>query len=515
MDAEYSVAIVGAGPTGLTIANLLGAAGVSVILLEGNASTVAEPRAVSIDDESLRVIQAMGLLDAVQQEIVSGYGSEYFGPSGNLFLKVRPLGQPYGHPRRNAFRQPVLEAQLKAGLARFPSIDCRFSTTVERCAQDETGVTLQTVDGRRRIRPVRAAYVVACDGARSTMREQLGLTLEGSSLDERWLIIDLENSPAVSTETIVSCNSRRPAIALPGPRLTRRYEFKLLLHESDQEMLSETRVSELLTSHGAAESSQIIRKTVYHFHARVADRWGKDRVWLAGDSAHLMPPFAGQGMNSGIRDAANIAWKLSEVIKGRLGPALLQTYESERRHHVTQMIRLALRMGSIMGPPSRLNGFLTRAFFKALGAWPAARNYFAEMKYKPVPRFDRGFLVKSSLVERGLVGRMIPQPRLKTTDHARPQLLDEIMGEGFVLLGIDVGPVSVDLLSLGPTWDDILSKRLALTSAQAPEFSELSGKYLLVRPDRYVMACFSDDERLHIVELLEDLWTKTWRGKAV
>ena len=185
MPTRYSVAIVGAGPTGLVLANLLGRAGVRTLLVEANAATVGEPRAVSIDDETLRVVQQMGLIDVVRSEVVSGYGSEYLGPDRSMFLKVKPQSMPYGHPRRNAFRQPVFEAQLRDGLARYDCVETRFECRVRSFAADERDVVVE-LDGRDRAGAIACDYLIGCDGSWSPTREALGYTLEGSSLDERW-----------------------------------------------------------------------------------------------------------------------------------------------------------------------------------------------------------------------------------------------------------------------------------------------------------------------------------------
>lgn len=505
---SYSVVIVGAGPTGLMLANLLGKAGIRTLLVEANPATVSEPRAVSIDDETLRVVQGIDLLDIVQSEIVSGYGSEYFGPDGSMFLKVKPLDQPYGHPRRNAFRQPVFEAQLRAGLERFPCVETRFECRAVRFAEDEAGVLidLKRADGSED--RARAGYLIGCDGSWSPTREALGYVLAGSSLDERWLIIDLEDSPAPSPETIVFCNPRRPGIALPGPRQTRRYEFKLLPGETDEHMVADETVRRLLETHDAAPGSRVIRKTVYHFHARIADHWGRGRVWLAGDAAHLMPPFAGQGMNGGIRDAANLAWKLAAIVQGKLGPGLLITYERERRTHVASMIRLALTMGAIFGPPTAFHGFLIRTCFRLLGLWPAAKEYFAEMKYKPAPRFDGGFLLESQLSTRGIVGRLLPQPRLPKSGDAPS--LDARLGDGFALLGVDVDADFLDHLSLGPEWDKLVERRVAIPADGVAALADYRGKLLLVRPDKYVMAMFAPSEAPDVVPRLAALLDATW-----
>ena len=220
-----------------------------------------------------------------------------------------------------------------------------------------------------------------------------------------------------------------------------------------------------------------------------------------------MPPFAGQGMNGGIRDAANIAWKLAQVVSGKIGPKLLESYECERRAHIGQMIRLALRMGAIFGPRTSLHGLAIRSAFRTLGIWPAARTYFAEMKYKPAPRFDHGFFLEGQLSRRGIVGRMLPQPQIPSLAGER---LDTLLGDGFSLVGIDVAKATVDNLSLGDRWDTLVDRRVALDGTDVSAFQRYRGKLLLVRPDRYVMAEFSSAGVDRIREQLDQLLAESW-----
>ena len=528
---RYAVIIVGAGPTGLTLANLLGRRGVPTLLVERHLTTVQEPRAVSIDDESLRTMQAAGAIDAVLSEVVAGYGSDYLSPSGRRFLSVAPREAPYGYPRRNAFRQPTLEAQLRDNLMRYPSVTALFGHSLVDLTQNAGGVSLTLATENDGEKIVEGDYLVGADGASSRVRDFLGFKLAGESFSERWLIVDLENSPVTDLQTKVFCDARRPCIALPGPKLTRRFEFKLHAHETTEEMTDPTRVKMLLDTHGADPASVIRRKTVYGFHALVAPQWSKGRVFLAGDACHLTPPFAGQGMNSGIRDAHNLAWKLAEVHAGRSSPDILASYQTERRPHVRQMIDLALRMGRVMGPSSPWRGFATRCLFRGLSLWPPAKSYLAEMRYKPKPFFRQGFLIQPKPRRFAkLVGRLTPQPRLMLQDGSRV-LLDDMLGDDFGLLVIGAAPSETSKVLA--TWSDapVPLVRIAIIDQDGPTmpgielasdpdgaFSKMLGSgsalCLLVRPDRYVMAAFPPSEAGQVLADLKRLLGRAGLGSS-
>lgn len=529
---HYSVIIVGAGPTGLTLANLLGAYGVDVLLIERNSATVYEPRAVSIDDESLRTLQAAGLIDTVLTQIVSGYGSEYFSRRGRMFLKVHPTDRPYGYSRRNAFRQPLLEAALRQGLARYPSVTTLFSCSLRDFVESGKAVRVELEGEGACAAQLECDYLIGCDGASSSVRTKLGANLEGKSFAEPWLIIDLENSPSPSRDTYVCCDPARPFIALPGPNRTRRFEFKLHAHEDADDMLRPEVIDELLKRGGTAPGSVLVRKCIYRFHARVADRWSSPRVLLAGDAAHLSPPFAGQGMNSGMRDAHNLAWKLAYVVSGRLGPRLLESYQIERRDHVWQMIQLALRMGRIMAPRNLWSGWLTQTAFRMLGVWPPARDYFAQMKYKPKPRFHRGFLIHEPQGKHALVGRLIQQPRVVRADGAET-LLDKVLGSEFALLCHAADAPRLSELAARASSQALGIRLVAIaapgeraerrdgveivTDASGSLVQDLSafrGQALLLRPDHYVAAALSLNDATQAVARIDNLIAATWPSIA-
>jgi 3-(3-hydroxy-phenyl)propionate hydroxylase len=373
-------------------------------------------------------------------------------------------------------------------------------------------------------------YVAACDGARSGIREGLKIPMGGSTYDQRWLIVDLAGSTDSFRHTRVYCDPARPALALPGPHGTRRYEFMMLPGESAEELVEEKRVRALLGRHSAEDADlDIVRKVVYRFHARIAERWRAGNIFLAGDAAHLTPPFAGQGMNSGVRDGHNLAWKLAAVLRGELGEGVLDTYESERRAHAWSLIQMAVAMGRVMMPLSPVNAFFTQWGFRALSLYPPARDYVMQMKYKPKPRFDHGLVVHGVGAE--LCGRMFIQP-LVETDEVRLVPLDDLLGPGFALIEIErsgspATPLPATSLSMRRIQvigrDERFVGQAAAGVTRVRDASGIIGRTLaesgvravLLRPDRYVAAGIALDAGAdELGRVLENLIQLSGRGKS-
>jgi len=504
MAQEYpSVAIIGAGPTGLVLANLLGQYGVQTLLIERNPDLLDEARAVSIDDESLRTLQAIGLIDTVLPEIVQGYGVDYYSWTNHLFASITPTSTEYGFPKRNAFRQPVLARQLLKGLERFPHVSVLFEHELQRVTQYEDTVLMQ-IFHQGKIKSLRCHWLVACDGARSPVREQLDIALQGSSYAQPWLIVDLLERSTAFRHTRTYCDPKRPTIRRPGPQGSVRYEFMLHPGEDPKRMQDETLVRRWIAEREPADARLgIARNVVYTFHARVAERWRQDRVFLAGDAAHLSPPFAGQGMNSGVRDAVNLAWKLAAVVQGRLASSVLDSYEVERQPHARAMIQMAERIGAFLQPQSRLGAMLSQGLLKLISLYTPARDYVMQLKFKPLPRFTEGCFIPAPARALLPTGQLLPQPWVELRSGKRVRL-DDVLGSGFALLRWASSPAPAALadfpvrdVQLLAQSDDFLLERARnpkvivvrdCEGVLGPLLQSAGAEAMLLRPDRYVMA---------------------------
>ena len=530
-----SVVIVGAGPVGLAAANLLGMCGVKTLLLERNATLSDCPKAITLDDEGLRVCQAMGLGDALLKHVVLDIEAHYVSQQ-RFLARVAPTQRRNGYPLISTFHQPEFEEILLQGLRRFPCVEVRFSHTVETFTQEREAVTIVAVtpDGIRET--LMCAYLLACDGGKSPIRHLLGIAMQPPMLfssrkkrsrretdkRERWLVVDTINDDDTSTAATFFCSYKRPAVTIPAPHHARRWEFLLLRGERDEDLLNDTTIYRLMhqarlsqpTINSAIRKSEpsIIRKTVYAFRAVIAQRFIQGRVLLLGDAAHLMPPFGGQGMNSGLRDAHNLCWKLHLVLQKQAMPHLLTTYETERFPHVQQMILFSSLLGKIVMTTTRLGSWVRDRFFTLVNALPPARMAITEMRVKPQPRYTKGFLVPLvGTVNKKLLGAFLPQPLVQTQAGAHV-LFDDILGSGFALIRLYKNPVQAFADVHGEIWQElgvtfvcVLPQRMAHDTVKhtgceviydrdgilASFLEDRQDVFVLVRPDHYICGVFT------------------------
>jgi 2-polyprenyl-6-methoxyphenol hydroxylase-like FAD-dependent oxidoreductase len=351
VEVDCDVAIVGAGPSGLVLAILLAQRGRSVVVLEQWPAPYPLPRAVHFDDEVGRLLQSCGIGDELRDVSEPAEVYEWRNAEGTTLLRFGRIGTgASGWPFSSMFCQPDLEVLLEARAGALATIDIRRGVAVDALAQNDAFVAVGTSSGDQ----VRARYVVGCDGANSTVRELLDIGVDDRGFFYDWLIVDvfLDEPRVFDPINLQICDPARPTTAVSGGPGRRRWEFMRLPDETREELNQEAVAWKLLEPWDVRpDNARIERHAVYTFQARVADRWQDGRVLLAGDAAHLMPPFAGQGMCSGIRDAANLAWKLDLVVTGKAEPALLATYEEERRPGAVAAIDMSIALGQVICVP--------------------------------------------------------------------------------------------------------------------------------------------------------------------
>lgn len=435
------VVVVGAGPCGVTLANLLGHFGVPTMVVEREVDVLDYPRAVGIDDESLRTLQSVGLADEATKDMIPNTPIRYYSSDGHCFAHVKPTERPFGWPRRNNFLQPLFERTLRDGLNRFPTVDARYGWELRGFAQDPEGVTVEVIDRSGTVQTIRTRFLVGADGGRSRVRCLAGLQLLGSTASSRWLVVDVRNDPMVAPYAAVHCHPQSPTMVIALPYRHRRFEFKLDASDREEDVVKQDRIAARLAPfYPKGPMPEIVRSRVYMHHSRVAESFQSGPVFLAGDAAHLQPPFFGQGMNSGLRDATNLAWKLAAVLAGSVDESVLTSYDFERRKHATAMVSFATRIGRFYSPRSRFTEITRDSFFRVINRLPGARDYILQMKYKPMPNYIGGLVISSS-TKGSIVGRMVPQPIVESATGGR-QRLDDALGSWFSVVGIHCDPLA-------------------------------------------------------------------------
>jgi 3-(3-hydroxy-phenyl)propionate hydroxylase len=468
---SVEVCIIGYGPTGATLASLLGLTGISTVVIERQAAPYDLPRAVQFDDEVMRVFQTIGLADKIALSTHVSPGMLFKDREGRLLVDwSRPMEiGPQGWHRSYRFHQPELEGILRDGISRFPNVAVRSCREFLDATQDDEGVTVRMRNlTTGELESLRCSYLVGADGARSSIREMIGTDWNDLNFNQNWLVVDVclqRDMPELGDHSVQYCEPERPATYVRGTGQRRRWEFALLPEENPEAMAAPDAVWARLARWINPADAVLERVANYTFRAVINRQWRQGRLLIAGDAAHLTPPFMGQGLCAGIRDAANLGWKLIRVVRGQSSAALLDSYGAERIPHVTAYIAQAVRLGEVIN---------TCALESLASAAPAPQGGLRLATIAPSlgPGLAAGWTAPAH--------RIAPQPTLATGLRA-----DDAAGYGFALFarpGLPVPPAG--------------HLTVIRDAAVQPWLDELGAEAAMIRPDRYVLGAARDHGEL-------------------
>ncbi|CAH0529003.1 3-(3-hydroxy-phenyl)propionate/3-hydroxycinnamic acid hydroxylase [Allocatenococcus thiocycli] len=505
---DSEVMIIGAGPVGLMIANYLGAQGINVTVIEQLPTLIDYPRAIGIDDESLRTFQAVGLASEVVPYTTPYHAMRFLTPKGRCFADIQPNTNEFGWSRRNAFIQPKADRALYDGLDRFSNVKVLFSRELVNFGQDNEQTWANFTNEKCEEERISAKYMIACDGGNSFVRRNLNISFDGETAPNQWIVMDLENDPIGTPNIYLCCDAERPYVSAALPQGIRRFEFMVMPGETEEELSKPENMDRLLSKVlPSTENIKFIRQRVYTHNARLAGKFREGRILLAGDAAHIMPVWQGQGYNSGMRDANNLAWKLSLVVKGMADPSLLDTYQQERRDHAKAMIDLSVLAGKVLAPPKKWQATLRDGVSWLLNYVPPVKRYFVEMRFKPMPKYHQGVLVEPKpALKDSPVGKLFIQPMVRVGNEISK--LDDVIGQNFAVIAWGTDPMqglseaeiqhwqqlgtkfiqvvpSVQLKSQIQTHPDVLCVGDE-THALKDWFGRYPASVAIIRPDRFV-----------------------------
>ena len=488
---QYEVIIVGFGPAGAIAACWLGQFGVKTLVVEKSRAIWDIPRAIALDHEIMRVFQNIGVVRKVLPHTAPFGASEHYGANGQLIrrIDVVPPPHPLGYLPNMVFTQPPVEAILRERAAEHTAVTISLGKEVIGLRQETDSVALTIQDENGRTETVRPAFVIACDGASSTVRRLLDIPFEDLGFDEPWLVVDLlvneEALPRLPAVCAQYCDPVRPYTYIIGPGNHRRWEIMLNPGEDPRQVEREENVWQLLARWLAPTDGKLWRASSYRFHALVAAQWRKHHVFLAGDAAHQQPPFIGQGMCQGVRDVTNLCWKLTSVLRGQFSGALLDTYEQERKQHVSTLTQRIKQIGADICERDAEAARLRDETLLAQGGGKAS----VVTRQEIVPSLQSG-LVRP---EWGpAAGSIFPQPRLTTSTGIG--LLDDVSEFGWHLF------IDGRSTATFPEIDHRGIQTIFIGDKAHPEvepvaaawFDQYGCRGAIVRPDHYVYCGISE-----------------------
>jgi len=502
---ELDVIVSGYGPAGATIAGLLGRRGWRVAVLDQEAAIYDKPRAITADHEALRVFQEIGVADEVAATSNPHPGTDYYGIEGQVIKRFYPgPDQPLGWVQNWMFVQPELEATLRKAVQGMPNVRTLLRHRLLDVSQDGEGVEARVhrLDDDS-TQTLRARWLIAADGASSTVRKQLAPEIEDLAFDEWWLVVDawLRKPTELPPRCVQYCRPSRPGTYIVGPDALRRWEIKIMPGETPEQFKNHDEVWRVLGEFVDTSGLEHCRTAIYRFHALVVQQWRQGRVFLLGDAAHQMPPFLGQGLCAAVRDAYNLAWKLDAVMHGRADERLLDTYTEERKRHVRTVVGHAKEFGLIIG---ELDEAAARERDRRLEA-DLLSGRAETVRARFIPGLETGLIDRdASGAPTPGAGELFVQPWVREGDEDWRRL-DDVVGTRFAIHAAT--PSALD--SLDPAtlarWQSLDGRRVLLREPEATVRAEgadlvleerdtllrdwLDGQgavAVLVRPDRYV-----------------------------
>ena len=484
------VVIVGAGPTGITAATKLAQYGVDCLVLDRWEDVYPQPRAVHLDDEIYRLLAGLGIGDEFAAISRPARGLQFRDRNMRVMAQFHRehAASANGFPQANMFDQPELETLLRANLKYYPHAVLRGNAEVTEAVQigaDRVQVAFtDRVSGEEH--RVETRYLLGCDGANSLVRSAIGACIEDLKFQQRWLVVDVATTAELNQWEGAHqvCDPHRAATYMRIGDTRYRWEFRLLQDETAEDYATMAALHPLIrpwVKDVALEEMELVRVAEYTFRAQVADRWRRGNMFILGDAAHLTPPFIGQGMGAGLRDATNLAWKLAGVVNGWLPESVLDTYEQERIPHARYLIRFALAVGTAMTAGGEIGNLLRRVVVPRVHLIPGVRGKIVD---STTPALHSSELVVKSRGRRQLAGRLCPNPLLPNGER-----LDAVVGGRFALL---------TSAALNPSQHDEMTRRGAVIVAAHPG-TELAlwlqagrARAAVVRPDRTVLCAGRD-----------------------